>query len=565
MNTNTQGNFRQSMKWLHTWAGIAVAIILYFMFVTGSAGYFNDEITYWMQPETPTVNNGIDQQSMMVLAEKRLAKVAPNATQWWVNFPIGREYALSIWWPEKTKIDADNDGKMDDEWHDEVLDLRTGEPIAVRKTGGGNTLYYMHYALHYIPSVLGYWLTSLCAMFMLIGLITGIVIHKQIFKDFFTFRAGKKQHSWRDMHNVLSVLPLPFHIMITYSGLLFLMFTTMPGVLTASYGPGEENRDRFYDAIYIQDAVHKDTVGIAANNISLSSVFPDVEQRWGKGQVSYIGIENRGDINAHIELGEVGYDGLESGRSLTYNAVNGDLQHASHGSKSSSAAMTFYNIMTMLHEGSFSGPLLRWLYFISGLMGAGMIATGMILWASKRRERADKKGFASNGLILIERLNVGTIVGLLIGIATYFWANRLLPVNFAERENWEIHSLFISWAATLAYPYMVAHKRSINKIWVDQLTIAAVLYGLLPVLNFLTTNVHLGNTLLSGNWVLAGFDLTMLVFSVCFAFSAYRMLAKEKKVMATLNTSNVKNSKMARNNTITTDKQVILPIEKVEL
>ena len=187
--------------------------------------------------------------------------------------------------------------------------------------------------------------------------------------------------------------------------------------------------------------------------------------------------------------------------------------------------------MITLHEGNFSGSFVRWLYFISGLMGAGMIATGMILWASKRRERADKKDFASQGLILVERLNIGSIVGLLIAIAIYFWANRLLPVSFSGRESWEINSLFVCWAVMLTYPYFVAKKRSTNQIWVDQLTIAAVLYGLLPVLNFVTTDIHLGNTLLRGNWVLAGFDLTMLMFSFCFALSAYRMFNKKNKAI----------------------------------
>ena len=543
MSNADEGNFRQSMKWLHTWAGLVVAVVLYFMFITGTAGYFNDEITYWMQPETSALNSDIDQKEIIAIAEQRLAKVAPNASEWWIDLPIGRKNTLSIWWPEKTT----KDGKVEENWKDETLDLHTGKPLTVRKTGGGDTLYYMHYALHYMPSILAYWITSLCAMFMLVGLISGIVIHKQIFKDFFTFRQGKKQHSWRDMHNVLSVLPLPFHIMITYSGLLFFMFTTMPSVLTASYGLGEKNSERFYNIIYSQGAAHKDAAGIAANNLSLSSILPDVEQRWGKNQIFYISIENRGDVNAHIEVGQHGYDGLDDKPNLTFNAVTGALQHTSDDnrandesngdgkdeSNNASAATKFYDVMIMLHEGNFSGYFLRWLYFISGLMGAGMIASGMILWASKRRERADKKGIASKGLVLVERLNVGSIVGLLIAIAVYFWANRLLPASFIGRENWEINSLFISWAIMLVYPYLLAKKRSTNQLWIDQLTIAAVLFGLLPVVNFLTTDAHLGNTLFSGNWVLAGVDLTMLMFALCFAYAAYKVSHKVNRPLAT--------------------------------
>ncbi|NRA55847.1 MAG: PepSY domain-containing protein [Gammaproteobacteria bacterium] len=539
-----KGNFRQSMLWLHTWAGLVVATVLYFMFITGSVGYFNDEITYWMQPEIPQAAE-IDQQQLLNVAEQRLNKVAPDSLQWWVDFPIGRFSALAIYWTEKSK---DKDGKMVDKWHDEVLNLDTGEPLIVRKTGGGRTLYRMHYALHYMPTVLAYWLTSLCSMFMLVGLITGIVIHKQIFKDFFTFRPGKKQHSWRDMHNVLSVLPLPFHLMITYSGLLFLMYTTMPGLIGASYGVGEVNKDRFYEAVYSQGEAHKDFAGVAAENISLSSILPDVDKQIGQNNIAYIGIENRGDINAHIEVSQYGYDGLSDGKSFTYNAVTAELEHSSQGSESSSAAMTFRDTMTILHEGKFSGYLLRWLYFISGLMGAGMIASGMILWASKRRERAQKKGLASKGLIFVERINIGTLVGLPIGIAVYFWLNRLLPASFEGREHWEINGLFISWAVMLAYPYFLAGKRSTTQMWVDQLAVATMLFGLLPMLNFLTTEVHLANSLVNGNWVLAGFDFTMLLFSGCFGLAAYRMHGKQEvtPIIATVSAQNIHMNNVTR-------------------
>ena len=109
-----KGNFRQSMLWLHTWAGLVVATVLYFMFITGSVGYFNDEITYWMQPEIPQAAE-IDQQQLLNVAEQRLNKVAPDSLQWWVDFPIGRFSAVAIYWTEKSK---DKDGKMVDKWHD---------------------------------------------------------------------------------------------------------------------------------------------------------------------------------------------------------------------------------------------------------------------------------------------------------------------------------------------------------------------------------------------------------------------------------------------------------------
>lgn len=519
------GTFRQSMSWLHTWGGLTLGWVLYFMFLTGAIGYFNDEITRWMQPEAQATSSTADQTQMLMLAEARLEKVAGDAKEWYVDFPAGREYFLSIWWKELSGKDENGDGEDDGEWKDETLNSQTGEPIAARKTGGGGALYQMHYALHYMPNIIAYWITSLSAMFMLVALITGIVIHKKIFKDFFTFRPGKKQRSWLDMHNVLSVLPLPFHIMITYSGLIFLMFTTMQGVITSSYGEGEENRELFFDVVF-EGGEHKDAAGIAANNIALTAVLPDVEARWGKNQLRYIGIENRGDINAHIELGQQGYSGLNGKGSLTYNAVSGELQHASDEDESKAGAVQFYEVMTSLHEGEFAGTTLRWLYFISSLMGTGMVATGMIMWATKRREKAERNGQPSKGLVFVEQLNVGTIAGLPIAIAAYFWANRLIPAGLEGRADWEINSLFIVWVIMLICPFMLSRKWSLTQVWAGQLALAAALYGLLPVLNALTSDQHLVATVLQGDWVIAGFDLSMLVFALGFGFAARKMYRK---------------------------------------
>ena len=42
---------RQSMSWLHTWSGLLVCWILLLVFCAGTASYYRNEITLWMQPE----------------------------------------------------------------------------------------------------------------------------------------------------------------------------------------------------------------------------------------------------------------------------------------------------------------------------------------------------------------------------------------------------------------------------------------------------------------------------------------------------------------------------------
>lgn len=207
------------MAWLHTWMGLVLGWLLYFMFVTGTAGYLDTEIDRWMMPEAPPAVQGGDAISAARLGLDWLAREAPAAHAWSVSLPVDRNTPyLRVFWRGEARGDR---GRAE-------LDAATGEPIEARDTGGGQRLYRMHWRLQYLPDDVVAWLISIATLFMFVAMVTGVIVHKKIFKDFFTFRPGKGQRSWLDAHNAVSVLSLPFQLMITYSGLIFMMFTCMP-------------------------------------------------------------------------------------------------------------------------------------------------------------------------------------------------------------------------------------------------------------------------------------------------------------------------------------------------
>ncbi|MFT4993660.1 MAG: putative iron-regulated membrane protein [Paraglaciecola sp.] len=501
------GTFRQSMGWLHTWAGLIVSSLLYFMFVTGSAGYFDTEIDRWMQPET-VLAEGAETASMVLLAEQYVARQVTDVESWRVSLPVGREPLLKVSWQD-----------AQGERGETILNPHTGFPVVVRKTGGGQLLYAMHWRLHYFPYPVNRLLTSTAAMFMLIALITGIVVHKKIFKDFFTFRHSKQQRSWLDMHNLLSVLPLPFHLMITYSGLLYLASVTMmPAIITSSYGADWQI---YFDQRNNRAAI-VEPAGKAVTQLPLAILISDVEQRWGKHSVKRVSVANSGDMNGRVNFVQSHPNGLDAGATLTYDSVSGEILDDT-STQDLSLPTEIRNVVLALHEGLFAGWPLRWLYFLSGILGAGMIATGMILWVVKRRAKSERLGTPDKGLALVENLNAGTIIGLPIAIAVYFWANRLLAVNVTDRAGKEVAALFITWAITLMYPIF----RPARRAWIELLWAAAAVYSLLPIVNAFTTEHHLANSLAQGDWVMAGFDLTVLAFGAAFVLAAYYI--QEKK------------------------------------
>ena len=142
-----KSNFRQSMNWLHTWSGFIFGWLLYFIFITGTVGYFENEIDRWMKPEVSVVDNAIDQDTVLVAAEQQLQKLAPDSPSWYISFPFSRIPYIQIQWLQL----ANKEANIPKKWHEKNIDMETREVNNVRETAGGETLYRLHYNLHYMP------------------------------------------------------------------------------------------------------------------------------------------------------------------------------------------------------------------------------------------------------------------------------------------------------------------------------------------------------------------------------------------------------------------------------
>jgi uncharacterized iron-regulated membrane protein len=380
----------------------------------------------------------------------------------------------------------------------------------------------MHYALHYMPSLWGNYLVGICTMFMLVAIATGVVVHKKIFTDFFTFRPAKGQRSWLDGHNLLGVTALPFQAMITWSGLVFLLFTYMP-VAVDTLHPEGPARDRFLAEAYGIERADRDATRPTASLVPLVPLLRHVENRWGGAGTAVINIDNPGRDNARITFFAHEAGGVDRTRAfLRFHGVTGTLLESGDGAQT--AVGRFNGVLLGLHEGRFAGPVLRFLYVLAGLVGTAMIGTGLVLWSTKRRAKLRATDTPASGIALVDVLNLGTIVGLPIGIAAYFWANRLLPVDMAGRAAWEVHVMFIAWGLTFLY----ATLRPLDRSWVELCRLAAAACAFLPLLNALTTHRHLGASIPSGDWVFAGFDLSALAAGVFFAGVAQVFRRKQR-------------------------------------
>lgn len=530
--------FRQSMAWLHTWTGLVVGWVLFFVFLTGTLGYIQVELTRWMQPEREFQGQSVPIVTEQMSKAYQWLKDNPETQQaerWGISFISehrGRD-ELNVNWSMPPE-----DGERYGQYKRETLDPATGqiqgEQIKPRETGGGGALYSMHYALHYIPYDWAIRIVGICTMFMFIAIITGVITHKKIFKDFFTFRGAKGQRSWLDGHNVLSVIALPFHIMITYSGLVFFINAYMPLGVPMVYGFGEKNMDRYYDELYQTDRANNEQEkaasigGIAPDFKQIQSILYQVEQKWSATNIGNVNFyPAKGEEPAKIEFYKAGSDTLARARqTLEFNLITGQLLDQDKANQEK-APLLFGNVILGLHEGLFATSFLRWMYVITGFLGTAMIATGLVLWTVKRRPKQIKAGKMSFGHALVERLNIALIAGLPLGIAVYFWANRILPVAMENRAAWEMHGLFLSMLFALIY----AIVRPIPRAWLELLILTSFALLFLPILNAITTDKHMLNAVMHGDWVLFSIDLGFILMGIVFAWMAYSVWRKRDAML----------------------------------
>jgi uncharacterized iron-regulated membrane protein len=491
-----KNTLRQSMAWLHTWAGLLAGWLLFVIFVGGTIACFDRELDDWMRPALHDIEQTPAPKFDAAMAQ--IAARAPEAHVWWAHVPHQRERAMEAYW----MLDDGTTGKL-------TLDPRDGTPVP--ETAGGEFFFELHWNLH--AGTIGMFVVGFAGMLMLVALVAGVITHKRIFKDFFMFRpwAGG-QRAWLDGHNVTGVLGLPFHLLIAYTGVIIFATSYISGGLDTAY-KGDLER-------YFQEAggfhEREDAGRPLARLHSIDALVADAQRRMGQ-PVDWASVEHPDDASALIIFGtdharRVAWDMQQ----VQYDAATGAFVHHSAPPK---AGYLTYSFLGGLHMVQFGGSGLRALYFLLGLAGCVMLASGMQVWVRKRASKIAQAG-ALSGYALVVGLNVGVVAGMPVAVAAMLLGNRLLPASTPERAAAEITVFCAAWVAAALWGAWRARR---GRAWRELFCVAAAAFGAVPLVNLVTTGrSHLLATLPRGEWALAAVDLVAIALALGFAAMAAR-------------------------------------------
>ena len=495
-------SLRQSMTGLHTWSGLVIGWLLFAITLTGTAAVFSSETSGWMQPEV--AGRGEPRQAV----EKAVAwlrQAQPNVRGWFlaVDERIATVHAL---YEDRTAPRG---------YRTASFDAATDTPTA-RQTMGGQFFYRFHFELM-LPNPWGRMLTSAAAMVMLIAIVSGIIIHKRIFADFFTLRPTGGQRGWLDAHNVFGVLALPFHLMITFTGIVPLFKTTLPWGIIANYGSDNATAlAEFYPSL-----ARRAPTGRPATLADIGPMLAEAQRYFGGGRIGRVNIANPGDAGSIVTIMRNDADQLAyMAQAVSFDGPTGKLLGAHTEAR---PARKTFDVLYGLHIARFAPEVSRWLYFVCGLALAGVIATGLNLWL---KARAPNQGV---GHWLVARMNVGTVVGLPIAMLGFLWANRVLPAGYAERSAAEVSIFFWLWAAAFLYALLRAPQRA----WGELASVAALAAGLLPFVSYALTGRGLWRAVIDDDRLFLGFDLVLFALAALCAVIAHKAFAADRSLRLT--------------------------------
>jgi uncharacterized iron-regulated membrane protein len=543
-------NLRLSMAWLHTWFGLVLGFVLMAVFFFGSLSVFDREIDRWAIPSSrfaPQPMPSFDQMLKPAFQEMQPSADRRRRMQDQVNGSLPARFDVPHRWGAYTThrdpvlglfVGYEVPNAKEPEtmiWAQRSIDPRSGAALPDDSLKIGSSFFYpLHYSLTLYWRDLGYWIVGLAALVMLAALVSGVIMHRKLFRELFTFRPRKNpQRSLLDLHNLTGVVALPFHFFFAFTGLVIFAGMYFP-VAHTQLAPLHEHSERLESE---HTGLPHERAGIAAPLASVDAMVAEARRRWAargmEGEVGFLSVEFPHDANSYVSVYRAGTDRIAlTGEGIHFKAATGEVLRED---PAPSAVGALNEFLTGLHLQHFRHWLLRWLYVLGGMAGCACIATGLLFFVEKRKQRHAQTGSA--GSRVVDALAVATVTGMLLATLGILLANRILPetlpAGWPARDGLEQACFWGTWLLSLIHASVrskpVSHG-GFNPAWREQCMAIAVLAVAAAMANWLTTGDHLAKTLADGYWPVAGMDLALLATAAVAAMAAARLARRSRAV-----------------------------------
>lgn len=412
-------------KDVHGWVGIVSGLALFIAFYAGSITMFETALQRWASPP-PSLAPAPSLDRTPELVAKVLQAHPEAAKGYNVHVVLGPEQPARVSWESgggEHHPEIVHYASLDDRGALQVVDQgpsQVAQLIDVLHQQVG--LPFDHEISMPIMGVI--------ALLYGIALISGtIVLLPSLMKDLFALRLGKNlKRMWLDVHNVLGLFSLPFHIVMALSAVVFAF------------------HDQFYDAQALISPARQERSSAAPPKpdtrplLSPATIVTRLAEQAPDFTPITLGYQSgpRG-----ISIRVQGRDPRHAMRGADFGIAvvdphSGAIRSADYMPGKQSMAFAALSSFFGLHFGNYGGAPVRWGYFLLGLGGAALFYTGNLLWVESRRKRERKAGAVvqSRSTRILAALTVGVSLGCVAGISITIAAAKLLPWLGLRPDGW---------------------------------------------------------------------------------------------------------------------------------
>ncbi|MEE4451007.1 PepSY-associated TM helix domain-containing protein [Novosphingobium resinovorum] len=430
-------------KDIHGWVGIVSGLALFVAFYAGAITMFEEPLQRWASPPG-ALAAPVPVERTPELVRAVLAAHPEAAKGYQVNLQIGRENPARVSWQA-----GDRGGDEHGARRTYYAALGADGKLQVEEHGPSPVAQFVDVLHQQVGLMLDHEVAmpimGAIALLYAIALVSGlIVLLPSLVKDLFALRAGKNvKRMWLDVHNLLGVFSLPFHIVMALTAVVFAFHDQFYDAQGATFSHAEERPA----GAGPKPPVPGDRVEPLAPARVVRSLarevpgFTPVALAYGKGR------------DGALTLRAMGRDPRYGLRGPTYtlailDPATGAVKNADYlGGRQDGwgAAITSF---FALHFGSFGGTGVRWAYFLLGLAGAFLFYTGNLLWVESRRRRERKAGAVTQtrSTQVLGALTVGVPLGCIAGISVTIAAAKLLGTGATEPMHSLIyHAVFLGF------------------------------------------------------------------------------------------------------------------------
>lgn len=457
----------RTYKDIHSWVGIISGLALFIAFYAGAITMFEGPLQRWASPP-PGIAAPPSIERTPELIEKVLATHPEARKSYEVHFVTGPENPARVSWSTGSRrnpgvthfasLDANGE-----------LEVSTREPSPVAEL---IDVLHQQVGLPFDHEI-AMPIMGVIALLYAIAIVSGVIcLLPSLVKDLFALRFGKNlKRMWLDLHNVLGLFSLPFHIIMALTAVVFAF------------------HDQFYDA---QGAVQRAS-GVAAVERAHAApaegpVLPPaelakrIERQLPGFAIHTIAYEDNPQEGVHGRIR--GSDPRYGLRGATFgvgeiDTRTGKITASDYLPGIQSGPFATVTGFFALHFGNYGGAPVRWAYFLLGLAGAFLFYSGNLLWIESRRRKERKSGPVeqSRSTHILGALTVGVPLGCVAGISVTIAAAKWLPQDIGDVAAWHSRLYYLVFVAAVIWALIRGASRS----GVELLWTAAAASALIPL------------------------------------------------------------------------------------